>query len=108
MNHSNFTCPMVTAVWAAALVGLAVWFLLAWAGGALLSDSSDWLFARVDPLIASEAWDQRLQWLLAWAESLGTAAVWGVWALGSLGLLLAALFATLLHRRAQRAQPATG
>lgn len=108
MKHTNFTRSMVTIVWTVALFGLAVWFLLAWAGHALISDSSEWLFARIDPLIASGTWDQRLQWLLSWGEGLGTAAVWAVWALGSLGLLLTALFATLLHLRAQRALSTAG
>lgn len=99
----QFTRSTLIVIWTVALLGLAVWFLLAWGGHALLADSSTWLFALIDPWIASATWDQRLAMLLEWAESLGTVAVWGAWALGSLGLLLALAFATLLHLRAQRA-----
>lgn len=102
-GHLHFTRATLTAVWAVALLGLAVWFLLAWGGHALLSDSATWLLRWVDPWIASATWEDRLAALLAWGESLGTVALWVVWALGSAGLLLTTAFATWLYLRAQRA-----
>jgi hypothetical protein len=105
-SEHHFTRSTVTAVWTVAMLGLAVWFAIAWGGHALLSDSSEWLFARIDPLIASAAWDLRLERLFAGAESFGTLALWAVWALGSLGLLLTVSFATVLYLRSQRAMSA--
>lgn len=102
-RERSFTRSMLTVVWAVAVVALALWSLLAWGGHALLSDSGAWLYGVVEPWVASATWDQRLDTLLAWSESLGTVALWGVWAFGALGLLLAAAFATLLYLRAQRA-----
>ena len=99
----GFTRATLVAIWSIAAVALGVWFLLAWGGHALLSDSSAWFSGALDPWIASAAWDARLATLLSWGESLGTFAVWGVWALGTVGLLLTCTFATLLYARAQRA-----
>jgi hypothetical protein len=99
----HFTRSMLTVVWTVSAIALVVWSLLAWGGWALLSDSGDWLFRLVEPWVASPLWDQRLDTLLAWGEQLGTVAVWGAWALGSVGLLLTSAFATLLYLRAQRA-----
>ena len=102
-RQGPFTRAILLAVWAVAAVGLAAWLLLAWGGHALLSDSGSWLFAFIDPWVASAAWDQRIETLLYWGERLGTAAVWGVWALGAAGLLLAAVFSNWLYLRAGRA-----
>jgi hypothetical protein len=99
----HFTRSMLTVVWTVAVFALLVWSLLAWGGSALLSDSSDWLFLVVEPWVASPLWEHRLDTLLQWGEQFGTIAVWGVWALGSVGLLLTSAFATLLYLRAQRA-----
>jgi hypothetical protein len=101
--HRRFTRAMLMAVWSVAGIALAAWGLLAWGGHALLSDSSAWLHSLADPWIASAAWDQRLAALLAWGESAGTVVLWVVWALGTVGLVLTAAFATLLYVRAQRA-----
>jgi hypothetical protein len=103
MDAQRFTRAMLLAVWTVAGIALAVWALLAWGGHALLSDSGAWLHALIDPWIASAAWDQRLATLLAWAEGAGTFVLWGLWALGTVGLVLTAAFATLLYVRAQRA-----
>lgn len=105
-SELHFTRTTVTAIWTVALLGLAVWFVIAWGGHALLTDSSEWLFARIDPLVASATWELRLERLLEGAESLGTLALWAVWALGSLGLLLTVSFATVLYLRSQRAMSA--
>jgi len=102
-RQGTFTRSILLAVWAVAAFGVAAWLLLAWGGHALLSDSGSWLFALIDPWVASAVWDQRIETLLYWGERLGTAAVWGVWALGAAGLLLAAVFSTWLYLRAERA-----
>ena len=102
----HFTRSTVTAVWTVALLGLGLWFAIAWGGHVLLVDSSEWLFARIDPLVASAIWELRLERLFAGAEGLGTLALWAVWALGSLGLLLTVSFATVLYLRSQRAMSA--
>lgn len=104
MEHqSHATRAMLIVVWSIAAVALSVWSLLALGGNALLSDSGAWLAARIDPWIASPAWDARLESLLAWGESASTIAVWVVWALGTIGLLLSCAFATVLYLRAHRA-----
>jgi hypothetical protein len=105
-REHTLTRAILSVVWVVALVGLAVWSLLAWSGHALLSDSAPWLHALIEPWVGSATWDARLAALLAWGESLATFAVWSVWALGTLGLLLTAGFATLLYVRAQRAMTA--
>ena len=97
------TRAMLTVIWTIALAGLGLWLLLAWGSHALLSDSGAWLHSLIDPWVTSAAWDARLATLLAWGESAGTFAVWSLWALGTVGLLLTAGFATLLYLRAQRA-----
>ena len=102
-RQGPFTRSVLLAVWAVAALGVAAWLLLAWGGHALLSDSGSRLFAFIDPWVASAVWDQRIETLLHWGERLGTAAVWGVWALGAAGLLLAAVFSTWLYLRAERA-----
>ena len=99
----GFTRATLIAIWSAAAVALGAWFLLAWGGATLLSVSGAWLAGALDPWIASAAWDARLATLLSWGESLGTFAVWGVWGLGTVGLLLTSTFATLLYVRAQQA-----
>jgi hypothetical protein len=99
----GFTRATLVAIWSIAAIALGAWFLLAWGGHALLSDSSAWFSGALDPWIASAAWDARLVTLLSWGESLGTFVVWSVWALGTIGLLLTCTFATLLYARAQRA-----
>ena len=99
----GFTRATLVAIWSTAAVALGMWFLLALGGHALLSDSSAWLAGALDPWIASAAWEARLATLLSWGESLGTFAVWGMWGLGTVGLLLTCTFATLLYVRAQRA-----
>ena len=101
--QGHFTRATLIVVWTVALGGLGLWSLLAFGGYALVSDSGTWLFSLVEPWVASAAWDQRLETALSWIESLGTLAVWGVWALGTIGLLLTSSFATLLYLRAQRA-----
>jgi hypothetical protein len=104
MEHErHFTRAALIVIWSVAALALSAWFLLALGGHALLSDSSAWLATLVDPWIASATWDARLETLLAWGESASTVAVWAVWALGSVGLLLTCAFATLLYLRAQRA-----
>lgn len=105
-RERGFTRSILSVVWAVALTGLGLWFLLALGGHMLLSDSGAWLHALVDPWVTSAAWDDTLATLLAWGESVGTVALWSVWALGTLGLLLTAGFATLLYMRAQRAMAA--
>ena len=104
MEHpGQGTRVMLIVIWSIAAVALAVWSLLAMGGHALLSDSGAWLATLIDPWIASPAWDARLQSLLAWGESASTVAVWVLWALGSLGLVLSCAFASMLYRRAHRA-----
>lgn len=103
MEQGRFTRATLIVIWSIAALALSVWFLLALGSHALLSDSSAWLAALVDPWIASSTWDARVETLLAWGESAGTVVLWSVFALGSLGLLLTCAFATLLYLRAQRA-----
>jgi hypothetical protein len=99
----QFTRLTVIVVWCVAGIALAIWSLLAFGGYALVTDSSDWLFRWVEPLIASASWDRRVDVLLGWGESLAAVAVWVTWMLGTVGLLLTSVFATLLYVRAQRA-----
>jgi hypothetical protein len=101
--QTRFTRATLIVIWSIASVALLVWFLLALGGHALLSDSGSWLAALVDPWIASSTSEARLETLLGWGETAGTVALWAVFALGSLGLLLTCAFATLLYLRAQRA-----
>lgn len=101
-----FTRSTLVVIWTVSLAGLGLWFLLAWGGYAVVSDSSAWLFALIDPWIASATWEARLASLLAWGERLGSVAVWAVWALGTVGLLLTSVFASWLYVRAQRAMSA--
>lgn len=102
-RERGFTRSILSVVWAVALAGFGLWCLLAWGGHVLLSASGAWLHGLLDPWVASAAWDERIATLLAWGESVGTFALWSVWALGALGLLLTAAFATLLYLRTQRA-----
>jgi hypothetical protein len=97
--------PAITlrVVWAIAVAGLAAWTLLARAGGALIDGSSDWALARLAPLIESGRKEALVDRALTWAERLCLAGLWTVWALGSLGLALTTVFATLLLRRGRRA-----
>ena len=106
--EDHFTRPMLTAVWAVALMGLAACFALAWGGHNLLAGGSDWLAVRIESLIANAVWELRFERVLAWIESFGSIALWAVWALGSAGLLLTAAFATALYLRARRAVGAAG
>ena len=103
---AELTRSTLIVVWIVAIAGLGLWFLLAWGSHVLVSDSGAWLFALIDPWIASASWERRLATLLAWGEGLGTAAVWVVWALGSAGLLLTSLFASWLFVRTHRAMAA--
>jgi hypothetical protein len=101
--EDHITRPMLTAVWAIALLGFAAWFALAWGGHHLLDGGTDWLAVRVETLIANVVWELRFERVLAWIESFGSIALWAVWALGSAGLLLTVAFATALYLRARRA-----
>jgi hypothetical protein len=90
---------LLHSVWFIALAGLAAWSLIAWATGALISGSGDWLSALVTQWIDNPRKEALIDATLAWAESFGVAAVWVLWMLGSLGLVLTAAYATLLLRR---------
>jgi hypothetical protein len=105
-RERDFTRSIVSVLWTVALAGLGLWFLLALGGHMLLSDSGAWLHALIEPWVTSASWGDTLATLLAWGESVGTVTLWSVWALGTLGLLLTAGFATLLYVRAQRAMAA--
>lgn len=99
----QFTRSTVIVVWFIAAAALAVWSLLAFGGHALVTDSSDWLFRWVEPLIGSASWERRLGALLGWGEQLAAVIVWVMWTLGAISLLLTSAFATLLYVRAKRA-----
>jgi hypothetical protein len=93
---------LLHSVWFIALAGLTAWSLIAWATGALISGSGDWLSTLATQWIESPRKEALIDAALAWIESFGVAAVWALWALGSLGLVLTAVYATflLLKRRA--------
>ena len=101
--NRDFTRTTLIAIWTIAALALGLWSLLAWGGYALLSETAGWVSRLVDPWIGSAAWDPHVATVLSWSESLGAFAVWGVWAFGTVGLLLTCAFATLLYVRAQRA-----
>jgi hypothetical protein len=102
-RQGHLTRAIVIAIWSIAAITLFFWSLLALGGHALLSDGGAWIVALIDPWIASTGWEAQLESLLAWGESAGTVALWVLWALGSLGMLLTCAFATLLYLRVQRA-----
>jgi hypothetical protein len=102
----QFSRSTVIVVWSIAAATMAVWSLLAFGGHALVTDSGDWLFRWIEPLIGSASWERRVGVLLGWGEQLAAFIVWVTWTLGAVGLLLTSAFATLLYVRAQRAMAA--
>lgn len=90
---------LLHSVWFIALAGLAAWSLIAWATGALISGSGDWLATLATQWIDNPRKEALIDTALAWIESFGVAAVWVFWSLGSLGLVLTAVYATLLLRK---------
>ena len=90
---------LLHSVWFIALAGLAAWSLIAWATGALISASGDWLSTLATQWIESPRSEALIDMALAGFETFGVAAVWVLWTLGSLGLLLTAVYATLLLRK---------
>lgn len=88
-------------VWVIALAGLAVWSLLAWGSGAVVSGSGDWIATLAAAVVDSARVEAWIDTSAGWAERLGLVAIWALWALGSIGLLLTAAFATVLLRRRQ-------
>ena len=92
---------LLAPVWVVAVAGLALWSLLAWGTGALLSGSGDWISTLATAALESARLEAWIDTGAGWAERLGLVAVWALWALGSIGLLLTAIFATVLLRRRQ-------
>jgi hypothetical protein len=90
---------LLGSVWFIALGGLAAWSLIAWATGALISGSGDWLGTLAAQWIVSSRSEALIDTALAWFESFGVATVWVLWTLGSVGLMLTAAYATVLLRR---------
>lgn len=97
---------LTPVIWLIALAGLAAWTLLAWGTGTLIDGGGDWLAHLAVQWLENARKEALASTALAWLESAGVVVVWTMWALGSLGLLLAAGFATLLLRRTARAEPA--
>jgi hypothetical protein len=87
-------------MWTLALLGLALWTLLAWGVHALVAGGGDWLGQWLAPVLAPE-WEAVSATALAWAERLGVAVVWVVWALGGLAMLAAVTLVTGLWRIAR-------
>jgi hypothetical protein len=92
-----------SAVWAVALPGLALWSMLAWGTGSVLGGGSDWLGTLLAQAIDSARREAAVLAAIDGFGVLGQVAVGVVWALGALGLMLSAVFATLLLRRRQDA-----
>lgn len=90
-------------VWAVALIGLVLWSLLAWGTGSALGGGSDWLGTLLAQAIDTARRESAVLGAINWMAALGQAAVGVVWALGTAGLVLSAVFATLLLRRRQDA-----
>ncbi|MGY6251386.1 hypothetical protein ACXIUS_28270 [Bosea thiooxidans] len=81
---------MRLAIWMLALVAIAVWSLVAWAGHGLLDLTSDWAAANADKISSVPEIVEWLSWAL---RSLGNASeivVLIVWALGSILIIGAA------------------
>jgi len=97
---------LVPVIWLIAIAGLALWSLLAWGTGTLIDGGGDWLSQLAVLSIENARKEAFIATALSWLDSAGAIVVWAMWALGSLGLLLAAAFATLLLRRTGRIEPA--
>lgn len=72
--------------WILAIIGLAIWSLLAWAGYALADAAAAWSIAS--SFTASTAADQ-------WAHALGVfgkGAILVIWAFGAVAMIAAAIF----------------
>lgn len=120
---------MIIAIWILALLGLALWSLVAWGLGALLGMDARALVGDLKPLIDQipygalieqwvPGWQGLLhatldlaQTLLGWLGSAGPVLVWVLWGLGAAALLAVAGVLTLVVSLARRAtggsRPAT-
>jgi hypothetical protein len=88
---------MTRWMWILTALGLVLWTLLAWGLHALVSGGGDWTGQWLSPALTPE-WDALAATALVWAERLGVAIVWIVWALGSLALAATATLLTGVWR----------
>ena len=87
-------------IWGITIFGVALWSLLTWGSYLLLGGASDFLSANAELLGQYPQWQYWLQAALRLAEQFGAAALWLVWAIGTVVTLASGwLVARLLRPR---------